>query len=168
MDLWKKIGIIATVVIVLAFPFYLVRMTVVPGGRAETGDNEATFVGEEKCVECHKPEDDLWKISDHANAMDHATDSSVLGDFKEVEFISRGFRNRFYKKDGRFMVHTRGPEGKPGEFEVAYTFGVKPLQQYLVPFEKGRLQCLPFAWDTEKKRWFDLHEIGRASCRERV
>jgi len=43
------------------------------------------------------------------------------------------------------------------EFEVLYTFGVEPLQQYLVPFPGGRLQALPLAWDTEQQRWFDLY-----------
>ena len=42
------------------------------------------------------------------------------------------------------------------EFQITHTFGVRPLQQYLIPFEKGKYQCLPIAWDTNKKRWFDM------------
>ncbi len=42
--------------------------------------------------------------------------------------------------------------GKPGDFEIAYTFGVRPLQQYLVPFPGGRLQTLGIAWDSRPKR----------------
>ncbi|MCK7517530.1 MAG: hypothetical protein MZV64_07305 [Ignavibacteriales bacterium] len=42
------------------------------------------------------------------------------------------------------------------EFQITHTFGVRPLQQYLIPFEKGKYQCLPIAWDTEKNRWFDM------------
>ena len=37
-----------------------------------------------------------------------------------------------------------------GEFQITHTFGVRPLQQYLIPFENGKYQCLPIAWDTEK------------------
>ena len=33
--------------------------------------------------------------------------------------------------------HTEGPDGSHGEFEIAYIFGVEPLQQYLVPFPGG-------------------------------
>ncbi len=51
---------------------------------------------------------------------------------------------------------TEGPEGKEADFEVKYTFGYEPLQQYLVAISGGRLQALDVAWDTEKKEWFWL------------
>ncbi len=44
---------------------------------------------------------------------------------------------------------------------MRYTFGVRPLQQYLVAFPGGRLQALPVAWDTVRRRWFDLHPEER-------
>jgi predicted CXXCH cytochrome family protein len=45
---------------------------------------------------------------------------------------------------------------------VSYTFGVDPLQQYLVAFPDGRLQALSLAWDSRPKdrggqRWFHLY-----------
>jgi hypothetical protein len=43
------------------------------------------------------------------------------------------------------------------EFEIKYTFGVYPLQQYLVAFPGGRLQCLPLAWDAKEKKWYHLY-----------
>ena len=43
---------------------------------------------------------------------------------------------------------TDGPDGELREFEVAYTFGVEPLQQYLVELDNGRLQALSLCWDT--------------------
>ena len=59
-------------------------------------------------------------------------------------------------------MRTDGPDGKPAEFEIAYTFGADPLQQYLVPFPDGRLQTLGLAWDTRPRsqggqRWFHLY-----------
>ena len=54
-----------------------------------------------------------------------------------------------------------GRDGKPAEFEVKYTFGVAPLQQYLVEFPGGRLQAPTVAWDTERKRWFALYPNDR-------
>jgi Tfp pilus assembly protein PilF len=42
------------------------------------------------------------------------------------------------------------------DFEIAYTFGAWPLQQYLVPFPGGRLQCLSIAWDAAEKKWYRL------------
>ncbi len=154
---WKRTGLIATVFIVLSVPVYLVKYHLLEQAWQKTADiNRATFVGREQCVECHKKEYDLWRDSDHDLAMDVASDSSVLGNFNNATFEHNGFTSRFYRKDDKFYVYTQGPDGKAGDFQITYTFGVRPLQQYLVPFEKGRLQCLPIAWDTERKRWFDL------------
>ena len=44
------------------------------------------------------------------------------------------------------------------DFEVKYTFGVVPLQQYLVELENGRVQCLQVSWDTEKGRWIGMQD----------
>ena len=48
------------------------------------------------------------------------------------------------------------------EYRIDYTFGVYPLQQYLVAFPGGRFQALPLAWDARPKdqggqRWFHLY-----------
>ncbi len=120
--------------------------------------SKATFVGRESCIECHQDEYHSWKGSDHDLAMDTATDETVLGDFNNAEFERDGFVSKMYKKDGKFYVHTRGTDGKPGDFQIAYTFGVRPLQQYLVPFEDGRFQCLQITWDTDRKCWYHLSD----------
>ena len=79
--------------------------------------------------------------------------STVLGDFNERDpYEFHGVTTRFYRKDEKFFVHTQGPDGKMGEFEITHTFGWYPLQQYLVPFPGGRLQCLPIAWDVKAKK----------------
>lgn len=116
------------------------------------------FAGRQTCLECHEKEYNLWVGSDHDNAMDTAIAETVLGDFNNAEFTRDGFTSRFYTREGKYYVYTKGPGGIPGEFQIAYTFGVRPLQQYLVPFEGGRLQCLQIAWDTELKRWYHLHD----------
>lgn len=114
------------------------------------------FAGSQTCVECHEKEYHLWLDSDHDNAMDTAIAETVLGDFNNAEFTRNGFTSRFYIRDGKFYVYTEGPGGVSGEFQIAYTFGVRPLQQYLVPFPGGRLQCLQITWDTEKNKWYHL------------
>ncbi|MCU0929595.1 MAG: hypothetical protein MUE62_10630, partial [Burkholderiaceae bacterium] len=53
-------------------------------------------------------------------------------------------------------MRTDGPDGRLAEFEVAYTFGWWPLQQYLIAMPGGRLQPLQIAWDVERRRWFHL------------
>ena len=94
--------------------------------------------------------------------MDHATEKSVLGDFNDASFDYYGVRSRFFRNDGKFFVETDGPDGKLATFEVKYTFGLDPLQQYLVEFPDGRLQALSLAWDSRPKekggqRWFHLY-----------
>lgn len=151
---WKKAGFIATLVMVLAFPVYVVRHFIEKSH--STMQDGPVFVGRQTCVECHKKEVDLWLGSHHDLAMDSATDKTVLGNFNNCEFRHKGITHRMFRKDNRFYIHTQGPGGKFGDFQITHTFGYTPLQQYLVPFEGGRLQCLPIAWDTERKRWFHL------------
>ncbi len=152
ISIWKKTGIISTVIIVLMIPLSLL----IHKRDSHLNSESAKFVGGKECISCHKPEYDLWKNSNHDNAMSTASDSTVLGDFNNVEVVLNGINHKFYRRDGKFYVYTKGPGGILTEYEIAYTFGVKPLQQYLVPFEKGRFQCLPIAWDTNRKKWFDM------------
>lgn len=119
-------------------------------------EKKARFVGGKECISCHQREYDLWKGSDHDRAMMIANDSTVLGDFNNVEVELNDTKHKFYKRDGKFFVYTKGVGGKMTEFQITHTFGVRPLQQYLIPFEKGKYQCLPIAWDSEKNRWFDM------------
>jgi predicted CXXCH cytochrome family protein len=60
------------------------------------------------------------------------------------------------------MVRTDGPDGALHDYPIAYTFGVYPLQQYLIAFPGGRYQALGIAWDSRPKdqggqRWFHLY-----------
>ena len=121
-----------------------------------------SFVGSAKCAGCHPKETEAYRASDHARAMEPATDQTVLGSFNEARITHRGVTSTFFRRDGKFLVRTDGPDGKLGEFEITYTFGVDPLQQYLIPFPGGRLQALGLAWDTRPRaqggqRWFHLY-----------
>ena len=89
--------------------------------------------------------------------MEEATGESVLGDFNDATFSHFGINSRFFRNDGKFWVNTEGPEGGMRDFEIRYTFGVEPLQQYLIEFPGGRLQGLHVAWDTKRERWFHLY-----------
>ena len=126
------------------------------------GETAATFVGSETCAGCHRTQSTLWHDSQHSHAMAHATETSVLGDFSDVTFDYYGVRSRFFRKDGKFLVETDDANGKLATFEVKYTFGLDPLQQYLIEFPDGRLQALSIAWDSRPKqaggqRWFHLY-----------
>ncbi len=253
--------------------YLLDRHTDLPAGR------EASYVGREKCAECHPKEMELWHGSDHDLAMDHATPQTVLGDFEGAEFthiafddlvrlrdaelgelvhavarqvwivaltdaqaelrrrvleafgererkevaaglawlegkpepappeataaasgelqggrvpflaaghklvrpcdvadaqqqigdvarrlarerrIAVGFAvtSKMSREGDRFYVTTDNRSGEMEKFLVKYVFGVRPLQQYLVEFPDGRIQCLPITWDTERRQWYHLY-----------
>jgi predicted CXXCH cytochrome family protein len=130
--------------------------------RTYTAAPALTFAGSQACADCHQAEAALWKESQHRHAMQHATDASVLGDFDNATFAYYGVNSRFFKKDNKFFVQTDGPDGKLATFEIKYTFGIDPLQQYLIEFPDGRIQALSIAWDSRSKdqggqRWFHLY-----------
>lgn len=157
MKAWRVTGLLATIIIVLSVPLYLLRIYVSPLPSPDQKETKSSFVGTLKCADCHRKEFDTWQDSHHDHAMDIASEKTVLGNFDNVVFTSHGATTKFYKKDEKFYVYTKGPKGKFGEYEVKYTFGWFPLQQYIVPFEGGRFQCLPIAWDASKNRWYDLN-----------
>ena len=120
------------------------------------------FVGREACARCHTDEARLWTGSHHDLAMQVADDQSVRGAFDGSLFTYDGVTSRFYRRDGKYLVWTDGPDGAMHEYEVAYTFGVDPLQQYLIAFPGGRYQALDIAWDARPatrggQRWYHLH-----------
>ena len=121
------------------------------------------FVGSTTCAQCHQSEAQLWEHSQHKKAMAHATAEAVLGDFNDARFEYYGVLSRFFQRDGKYFVETDGNDGKLATFEIKYTFGVEPLQQYLIEFPDGRIQALSIAWDTRPKgqggqRWFHLYQ----------
>ncbi|WP_084803907.1 multiheme c-type cytochrome [Bradyrhizobium sp. NAS80.1] len=129
--------------------------------RAQTATSP-NYVGSEVCAGCHHAQAAGWQTSQHKHAMQHASTASVLGDFENASFDYYGVHSRFFTKDNKFFVETDGPDGTLSIFEVKYTFGVDPLQQYLIEFPDGRIQALSIAWDSRPKdqsgqRWFHLY-----------
>jgi len=126
---------------------------------------EREYVGTGRCIECHQRQGNGWDGSDHHRAMDRATSDTVLGDFNSATVEHFGVESRMSRDGSRFLVNTEGPDGEWGDFEVKYVFGHEPLQQYLVEMhacadsadgQLGKLQVLPFCWDTQAEQWFYL------------
>ncbi|WP_394140449.1 tetratricopeptide repeat protein [Vibrio chagasii] len=122
----------------------------------------ATYIGSEACIDCHSAEVEAWQGSHHDMAMKHATDDSVLGNFDNQTITHQGKPNRFFRKGDEFLVNIEGPDGQFKDYKISYTFAFEPLQQYMVEFEDGRVQLIPFAWDSRTEseggqRWFHLY-----------
>ena len=121
-------------------------------------DPHAGFVDQANCVRCHEKEAKEWAHSDHALGMQRATEETVLGDFSDVTFVHYGVTSRMYRAEGAFRVETENASGVMEDYEVSYTIGIRPLQQYLVEMTNGHIQTLQVCWDTEKKEWFHLYD----------
>ena len=122
----------------------------------------AKYVGVEVCAGCHQTQAEHWKTSHHALAMQKATPATVLGDFSGVSIENFGVVSTFSRDGDKFMVRTDGPDGVLHDYEITHTFGIDPLQQYLIAFPGGRYQMLGLAWDTRPRdkggqRWFHLY-----------
>ena len=117
----------------------------------------AAFVGREACASCHPEEAARWRGSHHDLAMQEAGAESLLGDFDGAQITHFGVTTTFSRREGRFFANTDGPDGALREYEVAYAFGVEPLQQVLIRLPGGRLQALGVAWDAGRRRWFHLY-----------
>ena len=90
-----------------------------PSGRGQCRQTVAPCQGHGRTERAYR----AWQLRQHAvqaPGLDHA-------------LLQRG---------DRYFVHTDGPDGKLADFEIKYTFGVEPLQQYLIETDGGRLQPL--------------------------
>jgi tetratricopeptide (TPR) repeat protein len=130
---------------------------------APVADAAPVFVGSDQCAACHDAEFERWRGSHHDLAMQHANADTVLGDFSGVSVEVFGTVSTFYEQDGTYYVRTDNEAGELQDFAVSYTFGVTPLQQYLVEFPGGKLQTLPLAWDSRDaaaggQRWFHVYD----------
>ncbi|WP_232771372.1 HEAT repeat domain-containing protein [Colwellia sp. 12G3] len=130
------------------------------------GSEAIEFVGSKACIGCHEKAYQDWQGSHHELSMKHADSKSVLGDFNNATLVAgvKSIVNKssFFKKGQQFWVNIQGEDGQFHDYQIKYTFGYKPLQQYMVEFEDGRVQLIPFAWDSRAKeqggqRWFNLY-----------
>jgi cytochrome c551/c552 len=125
-------------------------------------EDQATYVGDKACAECHSKEVKEWTGSHHDLAMMVADEKSVKGDFSNAKFNYNGIVTTFFKEGDKFMVNTDSEDGSLKDYEISYTFGVYPLQQYMIKFPKGNIQVMDIAWDSRSKeeggqRWYHIH-----------
>ncbi len=125
--------------------------------RAQEAATPARFVGSAACAACHAKQYAAWQGSQHRAAMQDADKLTVLGDFNAAHFSHGGVTSTFSRRGGKFIVRTDGPDGKLHDYEVRYTFGIDPLQQYLIELPGGKLQALSLAWDVKDRKWFHLY-----------
>lgn len=165
---WRWLGSASIAVVLLAA--YLAQQSspaAVPPGAVQQDveakpAGQAQYLGSASCSGCHTEQHQAWEQSQHRHAMDHASAETVLADFNDTRFEHAGITSHFSVREGAYYVTTDGPDGALTEYRVLYTFGLDPLQQYLVDLGGGRIQALSIAWDTRPEadggqHWFHLY-----------
>ncbi|MBT8422737.1 MAG: tetratricopeptide repeat protein [Gammaproteobacteria bacterium] len=112
------------------------------------------YVGSASCGSCHEAAYEQWRSSHHAQALQVASLETIRAPLNQPGgpvTLSAGEDD---------IVFESATESAP--LSISHTFGVEPLQQYLVPTERGRLQALRWAWDSRAAkvgggRWFQLY-----------
>src|SRR5262245_31629977 len=135
--------------------------------------SQPTYVGGQACSSCHQAQTQLWQESHHALAMQPADSKTVLGNFNNTTFSKDGVTTVFYTRGETYWVRTDGPDGELHDYKIAYTFGVEPLQQYLIELSNGRYQALSIAWDTRPaetggQRWFHLYPQEHLTAKDEL
>jgi tetratricopeptide (TPR) repeat protein len=149
------------VLVLIALPFVLAAALSGPNEPRAAEPIHRGFAGSATCATCHALEAYAWQQSDHARAMASASKVNVLGDFSGVT-VTDGRHTASFRREGEdYVIRTDGKDGLVADFIITETFGVDPLQQYLVLFPDGRRQALPWAWDSRAReqggqRWYHL------------
>lgn len=126
------------------------------------------WVEESKCQSCHLAAFADWQGSHHQLAMQLPTDLTVLGDFSGQQIDSDAETTQFLRQNNAFVMRTPDADGQQTDFKVAYTFGLEPLQQYLLELPGGRLQAHGMAWDTQQPAWFHLYQGDGVGHQDRL
>lgn len=155
---YRRLSLWATAAIALLLPLGHLRFRL---DRPPATVEAPAFVGSAACRDCHKAAYEKWEGSYHAKAMAPASAQTVRGDFADATFEYFGTVSTFTRKGDEFWVRTEGPDGEMADYRVEFTFGLWPLQQYLIRFPGGRFQTLSIAWDDVEKRWYHLYPKER-------
>jgi predicted CXXCH cytochrome family protein len=124
--------------------------------KAPTDFTRTAYTQSETCLRCHPSRHASWQRTYHRTMTQAAGPRAVKGDFTGVSYDFDGVRSRFTRQGDRFFIETRGPDGRPGRFEVAMTVGSRRFQQYLTRVGDRHFR-LPLAWNVEEGRWFHLN-----------
>ena len=120
------------------------------------------YAGAESCKSCHSNEYADWQASDHYRAMAMPSELTVLGQFDGSTLSHDDTQTQFSTEDGSYWLQTTDHNGNAIRYEVVYTFGHYPLQQYVVKVSESRYQVTTLAWDSRLpteggQRWFNSH-----------
>ena len=111
------------------------------------------YAGSLSCRECHERFYELWAPSHHGMAMQPVTAAFVAEALTPpAEPMAIGASTYAVDLDQRCMIEA-SPDGRR-VLPIEHAMGGKNLYYFLTPFEGGRLQVMPLAYDVHERAWY--------------
>ena len=120
-------------------------------------DNSSDFYsGSTSCIECHERFYKLWAPSHHGKAMQPVTADFIQNEVKlgQAEITIESATYQAIQKDTLLFIREIKDETTT-DYEVLWALGGKNVYYFLTPFEDGRLQTLPLAYDVNTNEWYN-------------
>ena len=117
--------------------------------------DENDYAGSSSCRECHEVFYEKWAPSHHGKAMQPFTREFVE---KELTPLGEPFKigDYSYTVDlDKMIMYEHESSGMVNELKFVHALGGKNLFYFLTPLERGKLQVLPLAYDTNNGSWYD-------------
>jgi len=114
------------------------------------------YAGSDSCAACHKEIHERWERTAHARSVRPFASGAAGKPFSGEIFESRGTARTV--GPGASM-ECEAPGGGMARFPVADVIGVRRVQMFTTPLEKGRIQVLPVFLEVPKQRWFDYADF---------
>lgn len=149
-------------IVILLFTAIAIFGVYYVGTQVRPLDDNSGFAGSESCKECHERFYSLWEPSHHGKAM-QLMDSSVIAQLAPLnEPITVGDYSYTVNFTGDSLIyHEYNEDGSLNrKLPVVWALGGKNVFYFLTPWEKGKLQTLPLAWDCNRYEWYDNPRSG--------
>lgn len=117
------------------------------------------YAGSSSCRECHDRFYQLWSTSMHGLAMQPYSASFAQKNLTSPQSAIVIGTEKYRADLDEGVVLEQGRNGLK-KYTIAHVLGGKNVFYFLTPFDKGRLQTLPVAYDVAKKEWFDTAASG--------
>ena len=122
--------------------------------------SNATYVGAEKCRECHEKTFEGWKTTMHPYKFQDVSPDTVVADFTKNNTLTIGdYTTKMSRKGDDFFVTTIGPDNKEHEYNPKYLIGSVWKQRFVTQFPNGSLHILPVQWNVKTQEWVDYHGL---------
>jgi tetratricopeptide (TPR) repeat protein len=127
--------------------------------------DKLSFVGREKCGKCHEDVAQGYAWSAHDRSTELAQGEAVEAPFEGEALSDKDTQAKFARKNGAPTITWTK------ERPVEWTIGYAPLQQYILPGDRGRYQVFFGAFDSRNKgdggkRWYFLDPSDEAPERD--